>query len=67
VGKEPGSLDTKLSRAEDIGEFIRTLLLNWYLNEVEGLDLGPHQHGGAVVGTASRRQGIQFPLGNDTE
>jgi hypothetical protein len=67
VGKEPGSLDTKLSQVRDRGEFIETVLLNWYLNEVEGFSPRPRWRRNAVVGTTPRRQGIQFPLGNDTE
>jgi hypothetical protein len=38
--------------------FVRTVLLNLYENEVEGLGPGPRRRGGAVVATAPRGQGL---------
>jgi hypothetical protein len=41
----------------ELGEFIGTFLLNWYLNEVEGRGPGPRRRGGAVVAPRHRGQG----------
>jgi hypothetical protein len=57
VEAEPGTRDTKLSAVRELGVFVRTFLLNWYLNEVEGLGPGPRRRGGAVVTLRCRGQG----------
>jgi hypothetical protein len=57
VEAEPGTRDTKLSAVRELRVFVEMFLLNWYLNEVEGLGPGPHRRGGAVVTLRCRGQG----------
>jgi hypothetical protein len=46
-----------MSAVRELGEFVRTFLLNWYLNEVEGRGPEPHRRGGAVMPLCCRGQG----------
>jgi hypothetical protein len=46
-----------LSAVRELGVFVRTFLLNLYLKEMEGLGLGPHRRGGAIVAPRHRGQG----------
>jgi hypothetical protein len=46
-----------LSAVGELGVFVRMLLLNLYLNEVERLGPGPCRRGGAVVAPGHRGQG----------
>jgi hypothetical protein len=45
-----------VSAVEELGEFVGTFLLNWYLNEVEGRGPRPRRRGGAVVALHRRGQ-----------
>jgi hypothetical protein len=45
VEAKPGTRDTMLAAVGELGVFVRTFLLNWSLNEVEGLGPGPRRRG----------------------
>jgi hypothetical protein len=56
---EPEQHDTRLSQVGESAELVSTTLLELYLNDVVGRCPGPHQHGGAVIGTVPLRHELQ--------